>query len=176
MRLWTFLYFCSPELNEFLVDQTLLWVYASVSHIRSTIAANWRWPCSLACIILVATLHWHHCIYSASHATLIAMFHPQTWRLSEDANKPSGECPVCYALRQLHIKRWLQLRCSNDTTMTKLFCDITTTYQEKKTFYVLKCRSDVAICSSQWERSISDWACIYFYLVRRTHASTDIRI
>ena len=32
------------------------------------------------------------------------MAHPQTWPLSQDVNKSSGECSVCHAVRQLHIK------------------------------------------------------------------------
>jgi len=32
------------------------------------------------------------------------MPHPQTWRLSQDASKASGECSVCHAVRQLHLK------------------------------------------------------------------------
>ncbi len=32
------------------------------------------------------------------------MSHPQTWRLSQDASKASGECSVCHAVRQLHQK------------------------------------------------------------------------
>lgn len=30
--------------------------------------------------------------------------HPQTWSLSQLANKASGECSVCHAVRQLHKK------------------------------------------------------------------------
>ena len=30
--------------------------------------------------------------------------HPQTWSLSQLANKASGECSVCHAVRQLHNK------------------------------------------------------------------------
>jgi hypothetical protein len=32
------------------------------------------------------------------------MSHPQTWSLSQLANKASGECSVCHAVRQLHNK------------------------------------------------------------------------
>ena len=32
------------------------------------------------------------------------MSHPQTWRLSQEDNKGSGECSVCHAVRQLHQK------------------------------------------------------------------------
>ena len=32
------------------------------------------------------------------------MPHPQTWALSQDANKPSGQCSVCREVRQLHPK------------------------------------------------------------------------
>jgi len=32
------------------------------------------------------------------------MSHRQTWRLSQDAGKNSGECSVCHAVRQLHLK------------------------------------------------------------------------
>jgi len=32
------------------------------------------------------------------------MSHRQTWRLSQDAGRNSGECSVCHAVRQLHLK------------------------------------------------------------------------
>ena len=32
------------------------------------------------------------------------MSHRQTWSLSQDANKSSGACSTCYAVRQLHLK------------------------------------------------------------------------
>ena len=32
------------------------------------------------------------------------MSHPQSWTLSQVANKASGECSVCHAVRQLHHK------------------------------------------------------------------------
>src|SRR5664279_4300045 len=32
------------------------------------------------------------------------MSHSQTWHLSQETNKASGACSVCFAIRQLHLK------------------------------------------------------------------------
>ena len=37
-------------------------------------------------------------------SSVISMAHRQTWSLSQDANKSSGVCSSCHAVRQLHIK------------------------------------------------------------------------
>lgn len=36
--------------------------------------------------------------------SLASMAHSQTWPLSQTANKPSGSCSVCHAVRQIHLK------------------------------------------------------------------------
>ena len=49
----------------------------------------------------------HHVIRSHDRKVAINYYimpHPQTWRLSQDASKASGECSVCHAVRQLHLK------------------------------------------------------------------------
>jgi hypothetical protein len=55
------------------------------------------------------TSYLHYCLHSAlllscGHSKLISMAHPQTWLLSQEVNKASGECSVCHAVRQLHNK------------------------------------------------------------------------
>jgi len=49
------------------------------------------------------TVRWHTESVSWSVEHFI-MPHPQTWHLSQDASKASGECFVCHAVRQLHLK------------------------------------------------------------------------
>ena len=49
------------------------------------------------------TVRWHTESVSWSFERFI-MPHPKTWHLSQNARKDSGECSVCHAVRQLHLK------------------------------------------------------------------------
>jgi len=44
------------------------------------------------------------CAAATPNVSRSMMSHRQTWRLSQDAGKNSGECSVCHAVRQLHLK------------------------------------------------------------------------